>query len=160
MYLRREFSCIDVLLTAVGTVKDIRICSWNINGLSHSKLPNIVKVMSDFDIVLIQETCIGDRVISIDNFESFHLVRPKQNPKLYRGAGGISIYVKNKWNVSVLKNHNEILVWLNVDNYVIENKSLIIGCVYFPPEGSNCNTSRDDYFTLLEDDLQNLQIGI
>jgi hypothetical protein len=88
--------------------------------------------------------------------KSYHFVRSVLNPKALRGAGGISVFVNHKLKskVSVLKSHDDYIVWLKVkENCVGNSKALAFCIVYFPPEGASCNSIRNYYFDVLQNDI-------
>ena len=91
----------NMCLTSNNTVKqnkveEVKICSWNVNGMSSEKSILIENFVCNYDIVCLQETWnTADRNIDIQNFKSLHFNRTHIDKKANRGAGGISILVKD-----------------------------------------------------------------
>jgi exonuclease III len=151
--------CQDSHINIDNGCKTIKLCSWNINGLTEEKVsPEAAGVfMQDQDILLFQETWfIKDRTIDITNFKPLHFVREIINPKAHRGSGGISVYVKNAiaHNVHILKNYFNCIIWLSIKESTTDNvRPIALGVVYIPPESSVHNINKDDYFSILESDI-------
>ena len=134
------------------------MCNWNIHGLSDEKLVVLEKYLRNFDMLIFQETWHRneDAVHDIDGFTSYHYVRPNQDVNAVRGAGGISVFVKHhlKPHITPLKSTEDYIVWFKVKETLLGNVNpLAIGIVYFPPEGSKVNSTRNDYFFSLEQQI-------
>ena len=135
----------------------IKICSWNINGLTLEKAQILNVFFSGYDIICLQETWnTHDRIIDLEGFNGFHFIRKKLNTRANRGSGGISLFVKDnsKYSISVLKSHDDFIVWFKING--VQN-DVAVCSVYFPPDGSSCNYERDDYFDLLQNDILHYQ---
>ena len=105
------------------------------------------------DIIAYVETWVKDSVMEIEGYTGLHFIRNNINPRAKRGSGGISIFIKDylKNAVSVIKHYKYCLVWLKITQND-EIDPILIGIVYFPPEGSVYNCMNDDYFQILETD--------
>ena len=87
---------------------NIKLISWNINGLTNEKLDQDVlgQYLNTFDIKALQETWLKqDNPISLESYV-FHLFWTNLNPKALHGSGGISVFIK-------------IICILNVLNYYL-----------------------------------------
>ena len=125
--------------------------------MSLDKCVLVEKTVMNYDIVCIQETWnTSSRCIEFQDFRSFHFNIQKVDENAHRGASGISIFIKKNilTNISIIRSHDDFVVWFTVNTNVKQNvKPLLVGVVYFPPEGSTCNVNRDDYFQVLENDI-------
>ena len=125
--------------------------------MSEGKVHILKNYLHNHDIIAVQETWnTPDRIVDIEGVKSFHFVRSKIHPRALRGAGGVSIFVNHKLKnkTCILKSHEDYIVWLKIKANCVGNAKPIALCVvYFQPEGSSCNSERDDYFELLQNDM-------
>ena len=107
----------DECIYSDGEYPDIKICSWNIGGLTVDKLTDDIlgKFLSDFHILLLTETwtCNMDN-FSLPGYTYFNYPRSKMHPNARRCSGGIGIFVKDDImnGISVWKNYGNIIVWI------------------------------------------------
>ena len=138
---------------------NISACYWNINGLTRDKLdPDAAgSFLKKYDIIGISETWFReDSGISLDGYYDVHFNRKQVHERALRGSGGISIFIKENLQkfVTVIKHHDDFMVWLKVDKILCNTEKHVAICyVYFAPEGSTYNCTKDDYFVTLEDDI-------
>ena len=94
--------------------KVLKTCSWNIRGLTIDKLDkNVIgNVIKQFDIVDFSETWLRDDM-DIDGFISLHFMRDKIHKNAHRGAGGISVFMKNDIcnSISLLKHYYDSVLY-------------------------------------------------
>ena len=120
---------------------NLKMCSWNIRGLTLEKLEqNILgNFFQEFDIISLSETWfLDDYEIQIPGFRMHASNRPHVNINAKRGSGGIAIYVKLELDkfVSHISNYKDNIVWCSLKKGIISDKPIALGSIYFPPEGS------------------------
>ena len=94
--------------------------SWNINGLTNSKLEDtdLITYLCKFDIILLYETWTnGNSDIAINGYKSYNLFRKLQNRRANRCSGGIAIYIKEGISngIQIVRNHFDTIIWLKFD---------------------------------------------
>jgi hypothetical protein len=106
-----------------------------------------------FEVIAFAESWCSDPP-QIQGYQCYNFPRVGLHPKAKRGSGGICIYVRNQLYqyVKVVKHYFDCIVWINIGG---ENKteSIMLCLVYFPPDGSLYNYTKDDYFDILENDI-------
>ena len=140
--------------------KTLSICSLNINGMTESKAVCLREVLLKkmYDIIALQETWnTTHRKIDLADFTSSHIIRQSLHKNATRGSGGISFHINKNSNIKtkILKSHDDFIVWVNIQDG--RELDVAICFVYFPPEGSTCNPSREDYFDVLTEDIRELK---
>ena len=148
----------DECIYSDGEYPDIKICSWNIGGLTVDKLTDDIlgKFLSDFHILLLTETwtCNMDN-LSLPGYTYFNYPRLKMHPNARRCSGGIGIFVKDDImnGISVWKNYGDIIVWIVLKSEYFGFKSdVYIGTVYLVPEGSP--HENEDLISLMYDQVK------
>ena len=135
---------------------NIRIGSWNVNGL-RNKLndPDFIDMLKEFDICFLQETWMNTD-IQIDSFCSFNLYATRIHSK-GRCSGGMVALVKQNIRKKVkFVGKKEYGIWLKVNKDIInDEKHLYIGGVYIPPSNSKYAPTKP--FESLERDVSDLQ---
>ena len=142
-------------------VAQIKVCSWNVRGLTRDKLDNNVmgSIFAEFDIIILTETWLRkEDELPIEGFVNYNYNRKHINSAAKRGSGGICWYIRNifKSYVKPVLHHEDNLVWFSVtQNLSSKTRPVALGAVYFPPIGSiyNCDKS---YFAMLEQDCLHL----
>ena len=126
------------VLNSNGVNHNLRLLVWNINGLSSEKI-KILHANLDQDMIAFQETWnTNERILELDGYNALHCIRSSLDPNALRGAGGISVFIKNylKSNVTVLKKCDDSILWLKIKEETIGNSyPIALAIVYFPPEG-------------------------
>ena len=116
--------------------------SWNINGLTNSKLEDtdLITYLCKFDIILLYETWTnGSSDIAIDGYKSYNLFRKFQNRRAYRCSGGIAVYIKEGISngIQIVRNHFDTIIWLKFDkDFFRTEKDIFLSCVYIWGENS------------------------
>ena len=133
--------------------KHLRLCSWNIWGLTEAKLHKdaLGNFLNDYDIIALQETWhTKSNKFEVDLYKSFHAIKPDLHPRAKRGSGGISVYVKHNLSsyVTLLKKSNDNIMWLKFKTF--SDSDLAIGVIYFPP---NIISKEEDIFLRLKSDI-------
>lgn len=128
----------------------INILSWNIKGyietIDSAKInkildQNVLKIITDYDIVFLQETHLqreDAHKIQIPGFSHIHYVRPKKN-KVNTASGGLSIFINSQIRkyVKCLPRSDSNIVWLQIHSADGTTSDTYIGCAYIPPENSS-----------------------
>ena len=153
----RTLSLIEFSQKRSRPSNSIRICSWNIRGLSEEKIHHDIlgELLKDIDILALQETWLYEnRVIDIEGYKAFHVIRPDPDKNAQHGSGGISVFIKNclQNRVSLLKSYMDNIVWFKIDTND-SDKPIALCVIYLYHEHSSGNINRDDYFQLLEQDI-------
>jgi hypothetical protein len=139
----------------------LSICYWNINGLSEDKLDRDAagSFVTKYDIIIFAETWRSDPP-TLSGYKCIDFPRIELNVNARRGSGGISVFIKDDISpfVKVVKHYHDCIVWLNIEDHTIDavplsNKHVMLGAVYFPPEGSTYNCNKEDYYDMLENDI-------
>ena len=96
----------------------------------------------------------NDYTLVLPGYQVYHVSRSFKHKNASRASGGIGILVAKKfektyWNIYSTYDH---LVWLTVTTEYYQ-KNIKIGCAYIPPENSICVGLRNDYFTMLEEEV-------
>ena len=139
---------------------NVRICCWNINGLSQYKLSDDISgnFLNSFDIILLSETwATNDDVFEMEGFTFHNYARQMKHCDARRNSGGLGIFT---WNdiaegVQLLKHTKDIIAWLRLDKgYFGLDTDLYIANLYIVPIGSTHLT--DDPFAIVNDDLTQL----
>ena len=138
----------------------LRICSWNIRGLTREKLDEEIlgKLFNQYDILMLSETWfVNENELEIDNFKMYHFNRAILDKRAKRGSGGIAVYVKHEisGNVHPISSYCDNIAWFGLSSSLLKSeKPIAIGTVYLPPEGSTHN--QEDLFAVLENDCARL----
>lgn len=139
----------------------LNIISWNIQGLqtrlkpsktilSNSKLNinSINRNLSNYDIILLQETWLKDQHLEYQGFCSFSSFRKSSNK---RGHGGVSILIKNgiRDKVAHIKSQSPNIIWCKLNKSFFGLKTdIFIANVYLPPLQSQKKLNEDDLLIL------------
>ena len=131
----------EITLTSFNTLNVMHI---NIRSLK-SKLDELLNFLSvancEFDIMSISETWLNDDVMQDYNVSGYTLFY--NNRENMRG-GGVAIYVNNKFKCIQrpdLDINNNLIVSKFIELEIINNKNVIIGCIYRSP-----NNDSNTYF--------------
>ena len=89
---------------------------------------------------------------SVDNYRAYSVVRPFQANLKGKGHGGSIAFVKSKLAkyVSVIPSQSCNVLWISIHRGV---SKLLFGCVYFAPEYSTTEYSRELLFDILQQEL-------
>ena len=135
--------------------RNIRVLSWNINGLRNKKTDlDLVAFIRNYDIIFFIEIMKGnDFTLAIPGYKFHHVSRKHKHKNACRASGGIGILISNKYeNLTGIDHTYNYLVWLTLDTDCCQ-KNIKIGCAYIPPENSSYVGARNDYFTILEEEV-------
>ena len=136
-------------------VSKIRVLSWNINGLGNKMTdPDLFTFISNYDIIFFIETMKGnDFTLAIPGYKFHHVSRKLKHKNACRASGGIGILISNKHADLTRINYTyDYLVWLTLATDCCQ-KNIKIGCTYIPPENLTYVGVRNDYFTMLEEEV-------
>ena len=142
------------------STQDIKICFWNIDGLTQNK-PNdhlLGKFLKMYDLILIAETWADKHDdFFLDGYTFTNYPRGYRNPYAKRCSGGLGIFIRNDIlnGVEMIKHFEDIIAWLKLkkDFFGIE-RDIYISNVYFVPEGSV--HLKNDPFVMLYNDVSSL----
>ena len=136
-------------------VGEIRVLSWNINGLGNKLAdPDLLAFIREYDIIFLTETMkSNDYTLVSPGYQFHHVSRTFKHKHASRASGGIGILVANKFEKHTrIDSTYEHLVWLTITTEYYQ-KNIKIGCAYIPPENSTYVGLRNDYFTMLEEEV-------
>ena len=127
-----------------------------------------VENFSDFDMVLLSETWLKPNHsydMNIPGYNSVCLSRLCTNIKARRGSGGLMCYIRNgiKEGIEILNpkcnNFSEDRLWIKLcANYFSFEKDLYLCLVYISPETSTHQSSGNNIWNLLEEEISNFSI--
>ena len=82
-----------------GQVDEIRVLSWNINGLGNKMAdPDILAFIRAYDIIFLTETMkSNDYTLLLSGYQFHHVSRTFKHKNASRAFGGIGILVANKF---------------------------------------------------------------
>ena len=136
-------------------VGEIRVLSWNINGLGNKMAdPDLLAFIREYDIIFLTETMKSyDYTLVLPGYQFHHVSRIFEHKNASRASGGIGILVANKFEKNTRIDWTyDHLVWLTITTEYYQ-KNIKIGCAYIPPENSTYVGLRNDYFTMLEEEV-------
>ena len=131
-------------------VSKIRVLSWNINGLGNNMTdPDLFTFIRNYDIIFFIETMKGnDFTLAIPGYKFHHVSRKLKHKNACKASAGIGILISNKYaNLTRIDHTYDYLVWLTLAT------DIKIGCTYIPPANSTYVGVRNDYFTMLEEEV-------
>ncbi len=104
-------------------------------------------------MICLSETFLrGNQEIVIDGYKWYGNNRVACHPRAKRGSGGVGALIKNDilqmFNVSILDNTEEDMLWLKLTSKVSEFVLCLCIC-YLPPKGSSRGSEGDMFFTTL-----------
>ena len=95
----------------------------------------------------------NDFTLSIPGYKFHHVSKKLKHKNACRASGGIGILISNKYaNLTRIDHTYDYLVWLTLATDCCQ-KNIKIGCTYIPPENSTYVGVRNDYFTMLEQEV-------
>lgn len=123
--------------------KDVNICSLNIRGLRKYKNDReFISFCRNYDIICLCETWQCNE----DDFSNMipgyiHFDSPRRNLRGHRGAGGVSVFIKDElFNSGIIKriyNQYEECVLLIIEQRVTDLQNpIVLGFTYVAPENS------------------------
>ena len=122
----------------------------NLNGWTQKNklLRESIINVNNPDIICVSEThLVKTDVIEMSGFRYFGLNRKTLNVKQIKGSGGVGILIKNKlandYTINVVMEYNDNVLCLKLDNK-LGNDSILLMCVYLPPEGSRYAIQNED----------------
>lgn len=121
---------------------NIRIMSWNIQGLTPQKMEN--KEFSEFlvsnniDILCLQETWTNnDNKIEVNNYLMYHKPRPFIHKK--SNSGRIVVFIKDSLHkgIQLALSDSDGIMWFKLDkDFFSFEEDLYLCCAYLPHEKS------------------------
>lgn len=123
-------------------------CScWNVAGWYHkdNKVREMIIANTECDVVAVVETHLRlDEGIEIPNFIWIGNNRKSNSNKAKKGFGGVGFLISHKildkFNVSVINNNFEDVLWISLTSF--KSKQTFIFCVcYLPPINSRGDNS-------------------
>ena len=139
------------------TDRNIRICSWNINGLTKAKLDDrlLGRFLKEFDIILLQETWLSENdELELEGYTSYSFPRKIKHANAKRDSGGLAALVKNgiTQGIEIGKIHEDLIMWLRLKKHETGlSRDICIGNIYIPPEHST--HLQCDPFVILQDHI-------
>ena len=116
-------------------------------------LPDFNDIIKQYDLLFFCETKLDEYdVLDLPEGYSYFL---KNRQKFERKSGGIAIIFRKELEkyIHFLQNECEYVQWMCLSKEIscVKNESLLVGCIYIPPEQSRY--SSDEAFNELEDEL-------
>ena len=140
--------------------RKLNILSWNVHGLTDSKIDNddFVKILVKNDIIFLYETWTNNlSQCSLNGYSSNNFYRKFKHRNAKRSSGGIVVYYKDSMKncIEIIQNHVDTLIWLKLDhNYFQLDKDVYICGAYIWGEDSPAyNIGNIDLFETLEHDI-------
>ena len=115
---------------------------------------NLFTFIHNYDIIFFIETMKGnDFTLAIPGYKFHHVSRKLKHKNACRASGGIGILISNKYaNLTRIDHIYDYLVWLTLATDCCQ-KNIKICCTYIPPENSTYVGVRNDFFTMLEEEV-------
>ena len=127
-------TCVSVAPTARGSVATghtgscvydpnvIKICCWNVNGLTQTRLSKdlIGDYLSMFDLILLCETwAADDDDYELQGYTFYNYPRPFKQHNARRCSGGLGIFIRNSIinGVQILKLTKNMIVWIKIEKH-------------------------------------------
>ena len=139
--------------------EQLRIISWNINGLKR-KLGDVdfLRFVNSYDVILFSETWLSKSEytnLDIDGYSCDHIHGNKsRGTKKGRFSGGLSVYYKNcyKDKIQIVVKHQCGILCIKIrSDLLVCNEDVYICNIYIPPHGSEVlNNQAVDMYELLE----------
>ena len=145
----------------------IKICHWNINGLSCEKMVDIQMIIADSnaDIFILSETWLKSSLgynIDIHGYKSFNFPRPTKHRKARRNSGGLLLYVKPSLckYLEIVKSYRD-RIWLKLKKSPPHISEDIFLCVtYISPLDSSSHCLYDPPWPDLQSEIAHFnQLG-
>ena len=98
-------------------VGEIRVLSWNINGLGNNMAdPDLLAFIREYDIIILTEIMeSNDYTFLLPGYQFHHVSRAFRHRSTSRASGGIGILVANKFEKHTrIDSSYHHLVWLTV----------------------------------------------
>ncbi len=141
---------------------ELRICSWNINGLSSKKQNKLIdsvflNELKDFDIIALQETHMKQNpLLTLDSYDIMQTngFATKNKVKVF---GGLACLVKKsiRCGVKYISSPDKSYMWLKlIKSFFGLEKDLYICNIYIPPKNSNFLKDGDSMLEDIEKDIQ------
>lgn len=142
--------------------RELRLCSWNINGLiskKHNKLndPEFIQEIKSFDIIALQEVHVKNEglPITLNSFDVF--MNNGILAKNSRIFGGLAFLVRKniRSGVKLITSPDKDFMWLKLKrDFFNLDKDLYLCNVYIPPRNSTFLKDGDCMIEQLENELQ------
>ena len=143
---------------------DLCILSWNINGLTQSKLEDsdFLNNICGYNMIILYETWTHSKSnIGINGYKSYNLYRKFQHRGANRCSGGIVVYIKDSISagVDIIKNHFDTIILFKLNNKFFKTENdVYLSCVYIWDENSPAYNHIDvDLFSILQSDITHFQ---
>ena len=141
---------------------DLQILIWNIHGIDETKLMILEDYFQPNHIICLGETwthcesekndkIIKSKKLQLKNFKFFPFSRKYKHKRAWRAAGGQGIFIRNDilQGVQVVKNYDDVLVWIKLFKQFFQlDRDVYLGSVYVYPENSLC--TEEDQFQIIQ----------
>ena len=138
----------------------LKICCWNINGLTVDKLSDAIlgTYLKTLDVILLSETWLNaDNHVALTGFKFYNYPRRPKHPNAKKDSGGLGIFMHKRVErgIEMLHNHNDVIAWIKLKKEFFGFKrDLFVVNVYFVPENSTHN--NEDPFDILHGHMSRL----
>lgn len=124
--------------------KDLRIATWNANGILNKKHDlEVFMNIQHIDVCLISETHMTNQShLKLNGYKTYHTTHPDNQAR-----GGSAIIIKEKINHYEECHLQREDIQLTVIEIMSLKQKLRVGAVYCPPRH---NLKKEDYLTLLQ----------
>ena len=141
-------------------MKTVRICFWNVNGLSQEFLNDDIcgNILKKNDIVLLCETWANSMdTFYLDGFYSCNYARVQKHKNARRCSGGLYLFIRNSimQGIEILHNRDDLIAWIKLDKTFFGlDKDLFVANAYVVP--SNSPHVNPDTFDMIQEDISNI----
>ena len=162
----------------IKNLEELLLLIWNIHGLNQTKLNILEDFFQYFHIICLSETWTEweDEVknsnneiskskkakeFQLKNFKYFPFSRKYKHKKAWRAAGGQGIFIRNDilQGVKIVKNYDDVLVWIKLFKQFFQlDRDIYLGSVYVYPENSLC--TEEDQFQIIQQAVCELPLDI
>ena len=155
------------------SLDELQLLIWNIHGINQDKLNILEDFFQSKHIICLSETWTekdandaNDEIskskeLQLKNFKYFPFSRKYKHKKAWRAAGGQGIFIKNDilQGVKIVKNYDDVLVWIKLFKQFFQlNRDIYLGSVYIYPENSLC--TEEDQFQIIQQAVCELPLDI
>ena len=116
--------------------------------------PDLVAVIRNYDIICLIETIKkNDFTLAVPGYKFLHVSRKHKEKNACRASGSIGILISNKCKFNQDRPHLRLFGMVDISHRLLSEKNIKIGCAYIPPKSSPYVGVRNDYFTMLEEEV-------
>ena len=155
----------------ITSLDELQLLVWNIHGIDETKISILEDYLQPNHIICLGETwtpCENEnnvknksknrnmqqnksKKLELKNFEYFQFSRKYKHKKAWRAAGGQGIFIRKDIldGVKIVKNYDDVLVWIRLFKEFFQlDKDIYLGSVYIYPENSLC--TEEDQFQIVQ----------